>query len=102
MNKRTDWSVRFGEMLFMKEIATAMTSRCEQRREEILGQAIPLFARVGYAELDLQVLADALGIGKGTLYRHFGSKEKLFLAAADRVMRDLNAYVEASVREVED
>ena len=32
-----------------------------------------------------QALADRLGVGKGTIYRHFPSKRALFLAAADRV-----------------
>lgn len=68
-----------------------------QRREDILETAIRLFARDGYANLDLQVMADELGVGKGTLYRHFGSKEKLFLAAVDRVMRMLREHVDARI-----
>jgi AcrR family transcriptional regulator len=76
--------------------------RCAERREQILEQAIHLFAREGYAALDLQVLADALQIGKGTLYRHFGSKENLFLAAADRVMRKLREYVDARLVGIEE
>lgn len=74
----------------------------EQRREDILEMAIKLFARDGYADTDLQVLADRLTIGKGTLYRHFGSKENLFLAAVDRVMRSLKEHVDATVTDVED
>ncbi|MCY2937344.1 MAG: TetR/AcrR family transcriptional regulator [Planctomycetota bacterium] len=63
------------------------------RREAILDEAIRLFSRKGYGETDLQLLANALDIGKGTLYRHFGSKEKLFLAAADRVMRRIHEHI---------
>src|SRR5262245_37795229 len=69
-----------------KSPVPAVASRCERRREEILARAIELFARDGYADLDLQILADDVGVGKGTLYRYFGSKQELFLAAADRVM----------------
>src|SRR5438132_597738 len=58
------------------------TVRCE----EILEAAAELFAKHGYADTDTQLLADKLGIGKGTLYRYFPSKRELFLAAADRVM----------------
>jgi AcrR family transcriptional regulator len=76
--------------------------RCERRREEILERAIELFARESYAELDLQVLADDLGVGKGTLYRYFGSKQALFLAAADRVMRNLRGHIDESIVGVED
>src|SRR5262249_18698503 len=52
--------------------------------------------------LDLQILADDVGVGKGTLYRYFGSKQELFLAAADRVMWDLRHYVESHVADIED
>lgn len=76
--------------------------RPEQRREEILDAAIQLFARHGYAATDLQILADFLKLGKGTLYRHFGSKEKLFLAAADRVMRKLRAHIDSRIEDVAD
>jgi AcrR family transcriptional regulator len=77
-------------------------SRSDQRREQILERAILLFAREGYANLDLQVLADDIGVGKGTLYRYFPSKKKLFLAAADRVMHKLRGHIDTSVAGVAD
>jgi AcrR family transcriptional regulator len=76
--------------------------RCARRREEILETAVKLFARHGYPETDMQVLADTLGVGKGTLYRYFPSKRDLFLAAADRAMRDLRDAVDAAVASIED
>ena len=66
----------------------------ERRREEILDAAARLFAERGYADTDTQVLIDDLGVGKGTLYRYFPSKRELFLAAADRVMRRLRAFID--------
>lgn len=56
------------------------------RREEILRVAAVLFAQGGYSDTDTQLLADRLGVGKGTIYRYFKSKEELFLAAVDQVM----------------
>ncbi|HKB36112.1 MAG TPA: helix-turn-helix domain-containing protein, partial [Gemmataceae bacterium] len=82
--------------------SAAAEDRCQQRKEAILEMAIQLFARNGYADLDLQNLADALAIGKGTLYRHFGSKEKLFLAAADRVMQNLKQFIDARIEGIAD
>jgi AcrR family transcriptional regulator len=70
--------------------------RHEARHEEILTAAARLFARHGFANLDLQVLADELGIGKGTIYRHFSTKTALFLAAVDHGMKMLDAVVEAA------
>jgi len=63
----------------------------ERRREEILAVATEEFARRGYPNTDLQDVADRLGLGKGTVYRYFDTKEALFLAAADRLMRHLKA-----------
>ena len=82
--------------------SSTLPARPEQRREEILDRAIDLFAANGFADTDLQVLADDLGIGKGTLYRHFGNKEKLFLAAADRVMEKLRVHVDQAVAAITD
>jgi len=52
-----------------------------------------VFATRGYAATDVQGIADRVGVGKGTVYRYFGSKEDLFLAAADRGMCRLSEAV---------
>jgi AcrR family transcriptional regulator len=62
----------------------------ERRREEILRAATEVFARRGFPGTDVQVVADRLGLSKGTIYRYFPTKQVLFLAAADRGMRLLN------------
>ena len=72
------------------------------RQEEIVEAAAELFAQHGYAEADTQLLADKLGVGKGTLYRYFASKEDVFLAAADRVMRLLHEQVVGSIEGIAD
>jgi AcrR family transcriptional regulator len=72
------------------------------RQEEILDAAARLFAKHGYAETDTQLLADEVGVGKGTLYRYFPSKQDLFLAAADRVMRLLRQVIDSAIVGVDD
>ncbi|HWY87645.1 MAG TPA: TetR/AcrR family transcriptional regulator [Gemmataceae bacterium] len=72
------------------------------RTEQILDAAARLFAKHGYADADTQLLADELGVGKGTLYRYFPSKMALFLAAADRVMRRLRAEIDGRIKDVAD
>ena len=72
------------------------------RKEEILTQAALLFAKHGYSETDTQLLAETIGVGKGTVYRYFPSKRELFLAAADRVMRMMRERVDASVESLDD
>lgn len=71
------------------------------RRAEILEAATTVFSRRGFAATDVQEIADATGVGKGTVYRYFPSKEELFLAAVDQGMRDLKASVDAVVAKAE-
>jgi AcrR family transcriptional regulator len=63
------------------------------RKEEILKAATELFARQGYRNADLQVVADELGIGKGTIYRAFPTKQELFFAAVDRGLQRLRDHI---------
>jgi AcrR family transcriptional regulator len=74
----------------------------QRRREEILDAAAPIFARHGYAGTDVQLVADALGLSKGTIYRYFPTKERLFLGSVDRGMRRLNERIQAATEGVAD
>lgn len=74
----------------------------ERREEEILDAAASLFARHGYASTDIDSVAEALDIAKGTIYRYFPSKRELFLAAVDRGMRRLHQIIEAKTAAVAD
>jgi AcrR family transcriptional regulator len=78
------------------------TELAERRRGEILDAAAALFARDSYALMDVQEVADRLGLAKGTIYRYFPSKEKLFLAAVDRGMLQLRDHVRAVSTDVPD
>jgi AcrR family transcriptional regulator len=72
------------------------------RKEEILTEAARLFAERGYSETDTQLLAETIGVGKGTVYRYFPSKRELFLAAVDRVMRMLRERIDQGIEEIDD
>jgi len=50
------------------------------KRQAILDAAIEAFLRSGYAA-SVDDIAGAAGVGKQTVYRHFGDKQALFLAA---------------------
>jgi len=64
-----------------------------KRNDEILSVATSIFARHGYRNTDVQLIADELGIGKGTIYRNFPTKQELFFAALDRGMERLYAHM---------
>jgi AcrR family transcriptional regulator len=73
-----------------------------QRAEEILDVAIRVFSAQGFAQADVQQIADDAGVGKGTVYRHFGNKEGLFLAAAGRGLQRLKESIDTEVDSLAD
>jgi AcrR family transcriptional regulator len=77
-------------------------SLAERRRGQILDAATAVFARDGYPNTDVQVIADLLGLSKGTVYRYFPSKQELFFAAVDRGLRRLHESVTAAGEDVAD
>lgn len=68
-----------------------------RRRTEILNAAALAFADLGFASTDVQVIADRVGVGKGTVYRYFATKEALFLAAVERGLQDLTERVDSAI-----
>jgi AcrR family transcriptional regulator len=70
-----------------------------RRRSQILDTAAKVFAGFGFAGTDVQVIADRLSIGKGTVYRYFPTKEALFLAAVERGLHELTTEMDAVLRE---
>ena len=91
-----------GETVTRKPRRSADPARWAKRQEQILDAAVQLFAEHGYSDTDTQLLAEKLQVGKGTLYRYFPSKRDLFLAAADRVMRQMRQCVDASIEGIEE
>lgn len=66
-------------------------------RQRILGEAVKLFAKMGYARSTTRALAAAAGVTEVTLFRYFESKEKLFEAA----MQQFGGPVVASMIEAQ-
>ena len=60
-----------------------------RNRERIVNSARALFAERGAANVSLDEVARAAGVGKATLFRRFGDRQALFLALLDEHERDL-------------
>jgi len=58
----------------------------ESIRDEILDATDRLLARFGYKKMTIDDLAQEVGIGKGTIYLHFSSKEEIALSHIDRII----------------
>lgn len=61
----------------------------EDIRDLILDAAERLLVRYGYKKMTIDDLAKEVGIGKGTIYLHFSSKEEIALARIERVISRL-------------
>lgn len=59
----------------------------EARRKEILHAAMREMAKVGIKNLRIEKIAEAAGIGKGTIYEYFSSKEEIFSASIVEFMQ---------------
>jgi AcrR family transcriptional regulator len=71
------------------KIAARPTVRASDQRgglsERIIAQATTMFVRLGYERVRMEDLALALRISKPTIYRHFPSKQELFLRCVQAV-----------------
>src|SRR5437660_8315363 len=66
-------------------------------RDRILRAAETIFARRDYHEVQMDDVVEACGVGKGTLYRYFPSKQHLYFATMFDGIQRLRAELEAAV-----
>jgi len=66
----------------------------------ILGAAAHLSAEHGIAAFTMEDVVAAAGVGKGTLYRHFGSKGELALALLDEYFASFQNQVLTRLRQM--
>lgn len=58
-------------------------------KDEILDATDRLLSRRGYRKMTIDELARDVGIGKGSVYLHFSSKEEIALSHVDRIIEKL-------------
>ena len=72
------------------------------RRDQIVEAAMRHFAERGYRGAHIEDIASEVGIAKGTVFLHFGTKEGLFLAAYQRAVDELPGWLDAPQEVVEE
>ena len=69
--------------------------RSEAKRTRIIEAATQHFAERGYHDARVGDIATALGIAKGSIFQHFGSKDGLFFEVYKRAVRSFPKYLDA-------
>ena len=72
-----------------------LTPRGERTRRKLLEAAEQVFADLGYHDASIVKITEAAGVGQGTFYLYFTSKQ----AVIDEVVLDLNARVRHAMTE---
>jgi len=77
-----------------------MKSSVKQKevRDAILDATDLLLSRYGYKKMTIDDLAKEVGIGKGSVYLHFASKEEIVLSHIDRIIEQLKGKLSAIAR----
>lgn len=75
--------------------ARTTTRKGSMTKERLLRTAAELFARKGYHATGLSELGEAVGLGRGALYYHIGSKENLLFELSVKHVEEMVAYGES-------
>ncbi len=73
----------------------ALRPRSEAKRARIVQAATQHFAENGFNAARVGDIADTLGIAKGSIFQHFGSKDALFFEVYKRAVRCFSRYLDA-------
>ncbi|MGE5226587.1 MAG: TetR/AcrR family transcriptional regulator [Planctomycetaceae bacterium] len=71
------------------------SARAEAKRDLIVDCAMRQFAEHGYQGARIEDMAAELGIAKGSIFQHFGSKAGLFLESYKRAVTSLPGWLDA-------
>lgn len=77
------------------ELSPSRSARTAQKRERIIECAMLRFAEHGYEGAKVEMIASDLGIAKGSIFQHFGSKAGLFFEVYQKAVLSLPAWLEA-------
>src|ERR1700730_12408035 len=69
--------------------------RSDAKRSRIIEAAMQHFAENGYNAARVGDIAATLGIAKGSIFQHFGSKDGLFFEVYKRAVRSFSKYLAA-------
>ena len=74
----------------------------EKKAKDIAGAALTLFSQKGYSATSVDRIAEAAGIGKGTVYDYFDTKEEIFIAAIMGWLKQVELMISSNLDGLED
>jgi AcrR family transcriptional regulator len=72
------------------------------KASEIARAALGLFAKKGYSATSVKQIAEVAGIGKGTVYEYFDTKEDIFVAGIREWVNDIERQLSDSLKGIDD
>ena len=90
-----------GTLGAMPDRKSSRSERTAAKREQILDTAMRKFSEHGYLGTKVESIADELGIAKGSIFQHFGSKSGLFFETYKRAVTSLPAWLDAPPKVLE-
>ncbi|MFT4085567.1 MAG: TetR/AcrR family transcriptional regulator [Gordonia sp. (in: high G+C Gram-positive bacteria)] len=81
---------------------TGRRARPEDRRRQLIDAAAALFGERGYPHVSVTDIARCAGVSTPTLYRHFGDKRALLVAAVQEQVDQFEACTDRALNEIDD
>ncbi len=72
------------------------------KRDQLIDAALELFDAGGFHATGIDAIIARAGVAKMTLYKHFGSKDELIVAALDRCSQDALACLRSKIESASD
>lgn len=73
----------------------------EAKKLEIIHAAVKVFSKKGMVKAKMADIAETAGIGKGTIYEYFRSKEDIFAAGFKIFFQDMEKEIESALKSTE-
>lgn len=78
-------------------MARRQQEKSRQTMEELMAAAEVLFSEKGYAETSIAAITESAGYSKGSFYRHWESKDSLFLQIVEQKLKSYRDARDATI-----
>lgn len=72
----------------------------DAKNRQIIDVAIDMFSERGFHQTTMQDIAETAGVGKGTIYRFFESKEDLISSLVEFAIEDITREIQSAIEKL--